>query len=402
MTFDMGTAVFFIGLQAVLAALALLVAWRIHYQERAAAYWALGYCTMALGLVSYLMRGAWPSPAVIIVGNSMVVAGHLLLNRAFAAFVGRSSPWRLFVLVSLGALLGNTYWTLIEPNVTARLVLMIIGMMLSCALIVRDLLIGREAGRHIARLALAAFYTLHLGIGALHVVLTLTGEALPNFLAGTELQKAWMVWNTAVLYLVPVGIVLMTGERLLDRLDRLASRDELTGLLNRRAFNQRLAEEHSRARRAGQPIAVLMLDLDHFKMLNDSHGHAAGDVVLQALTWTTDGILRREDIFARLGGEEFCVLLPGTNGAGAMLVAERIRTAIEGLRVPYGTETLTLTASIGVAIVGPRDSDPAITLQAADAALYRAKDRGRNTVVMAESLVPVSGPDLRPARTARA
>ncbi|WP_298726354.1 GGDEF domain-containing protein [uncultured Ferrovibrio sp.] len=405
MTFDMGTAVFFIGLQAVLAALALGAAWRIHHHERAATYWALGYSVMALGIVSFLLRSSWPGPVIVILGNSMVVAGHFLLNIAFATFVRRPPPWHIFLAASLIALAGTAYWTLVDPDARARLVLVSGGIVLSCALIMRDLLTGRaplrtiQQGRQIARLTLAGAYGLHLCINLAHIALLFGGPELPAFLTGGELRKTWIVWDTAVLFLFPVGIVLLTSERLLDQLDRLASHDELTGLLNRRAFNQRLAEEHSRARRARQPIAVLMLDIDHFKALNDNYGHGAGDAMLQAVTGTIGGLLRREDIFARLGGDEFCILLPGTSGAGAMRVAERVRTAMAALRVPYGKVELQQTLSIGVAIIGMAESDPAVALQAADAALYRAKDRGRNATVMAECLVP---PQAVPPLTAPA
>lgn len=393
MAFDIGTAVLFIGLQAVLAAVALIIAWRIHYQEPAASYWAFGYSTIALGTVAFLLRGAVTNPtAVIIAGNTMIAAGHFLLNIGFATFTSRPRPWRAFAAVILGTFVATAYFTLAEPHAKARLAIIGLAIIVSCTLIIRDLLSDHEPGRRTARLTLAAFYALHLWVNAVHIGLTAMADPMVDFYQGSWLQKVWIVWDTVVLFLFPFGILLMSSEKLLDRLDRLASHDELTGLLNRRAFNLRLGEEHSRARRNRRTVAVLMLDLDRFKSLNDSHGHAAGDLMLQSFTWTVGRLLRREDIFARIGGEEFCILLPDTDSTGASLVAERIRSEVEALHVPHRSSTLTGTVSIGIAMLGPEEPDPAAVLRAADAALYRAKSQGRNTVVLSD----------RPARMSRA
>ncbi len=170
------------------------------------------------------------------------------------------------------------------------------------------------------------------------------------------------------------------------RLSELSLQDELTGIANRRRLQTALEAEWSRAFRLRTPIAFLMLDLDHFKQLNDSHGHIEGDRCLVAVAKAiTKTIHRPGDLAARYGGEEFAILLPGTDLAGAVAVAEALRQAIEGLGFSYGgPRPGRLTVSVGIAVRIPlADEQPESLLQAADSALYHAKSAGRNQVAIA-------------------
>ncbi|MBI5069126.1 MAG: diguanylate cyclase [Deltaproteobacteria bacterium] len=165
-----------------------------------------------------------------------------------------------------------------------------------------------------------------------------------------------------------------------EEVARLATTDPLTGVANRRRFLELLGMELDRARRFGDRAALLMLDVDHFKSVNDTHGHAAGDAVLQHLADLSRRSLRRIDLFGRLGGEEFAILLPGTDGAGARLLAERFRHAVADAPAQTGRGAIAVTVSIGIAELDPGDPDPDGVLARADAALYRAKQAGRNRV----------------------
>lgn len=162
-------------------------------------------------------------------------------------------------------------------------------------------------------------------------------------------------------------------------------RDALTSLYNRAFLDERLAAELSYARRHGTVLAALFVDADHFKRVNDTHGHAAGDAVLRAIADFIRATLRTEDLAARYGGEEIVVLVRGIPEPGVRAVAERIRAGIAKLAIPVGGATLRITVSIGVAIQSPDRlyADGAELLGAADAALYRAKERGRNRVELA-------------------
>lgn len=166
--------------------------------------------------------------------------------------------------------------------------------------------------------------------------------------------------------------------------ERSARIDPLTGLLNRRAFVELSEREIQRARRFGHGLSLIAIDLDRFKSVNDVHGHAVGDALLEHFSRVVSKQLRSLDIIARLGGEEFVIILPGTDSQGAFQVAERIRQAIVASPLVLGGEELRYTASFGVAGFEPHQPSLKRWLASADAALYQAKGRGRNRVQLAQ------------------
>jgi diguanylate cyclase (GGDEF)-like protein len=159
--------------------------------------------------------------------------------------------------------------------------------------------------------------------------------------------------------------------------------DAMTGAHTRGYFLDRAESEHARAARYGRPLCVLVFDLDHFKRVNDTWGHAAGDTVLASVVQAGKLTLRSQDVLARMGGEEFAALLPETDLAGGERIAERLRARVEKLTLRHDAATIGITISIGVALVDP-DAAIADTLKRADKALYQAKDEGRNSVVAAD------------------
>lgn len=172
--------------------------------------------------------------------------------------------------------------------------------------------------------------------------------------------------------------------RLKETLHNQSIRDALTGLFNRRFLEGSLARELARASRKQQSLAVLMLDIDHFKRFNDSHGHPGGDALLTAVGGVLRQLSRPEDIPCRYGGEEFTLILPDTDATTAVARAERIREAVAALRVAHEGKPLSaVSASIGVAVFPQHQAELEPLMEAADAALYRAKAEGRNRVVLA-------------------
>jgi diguanylate cyclase (GGDEF)-like protein len=166
-------------------------------------------------------------------------------------------------------------------------------------------------------------------------------------------------------------------ERLLVQLSKAADTDVLTGLLNRRGFNRRLREELQRAGRGEHALALVVADLDRFKALNDRFGHPAGDEALRRVSALLGDAKRDSDTMARIGGEEFALVLPYTDRAGSQAMAERIRTTI---RAEFAEDGVALTASFGIAVY-PDDGDTQdLLMRAADAALYAAKDLGRDRI----------------------
>lgn len=171
-----------------------------------------------------------------------------------------------------------------------------------------------------------------------------------------------------------------------ERLRNLATTDALTGLLNARAYHERCNQVLVSTRRRGAPWAVLFMDLDHFKSINDRHGHAAGDIVLQSVAQALAGGVRASDIVARIGGEEFSVFLPDTEPEGARVLAESLRAAVEALMPDIGPERLRVTASIGVASGLSAAHSVEDIQRMADQAMYEAKAQGRNRVTVFQRL----------------
>ncbi|MGB0679140.1 MAG: sensor domain-containing diguanylate cyclase [Polyangiales bacterium] len=170
-----------------------------------------------------------------------------------------------------------------------------------------------------------------------------------------------------------------------QRLEQLAFFDALTGLHNKRAFEQHLRRDWARAKRNPHPLSLIALDIDHFKRVNDTYGHPVGDEVLHMLGGIVGASVRLGDVAARVGGEEFALLLPNTDSAGARTVAERLQTAIRAAELTTPTGPLRITVSIGIACTTGRDAPttPEALVTTADQALYHAKHTGRDRIVIA-------------------
>jgi diguanylate cyclase len=180
-------------------------------------------------------------------------------------------------------------------------------------------------------------------------------------------------------------------QSLIDSLVDMSSRDALTGLANRRSFELALAREIDRVARAGEPALLLALDLDHFKAVNDTHGHASGDLVLKAVASALLDCVRPMDLVARVGGEEFAIVMPNCPAAFGEAVAERVRRRVESMPVSIGlSQQIHVSVSIGGAFA-PQwvRSSPALWIERADIQLYRAKDQGRNRVCLEPAAVSV-------------
>lgn len=166
-------------------------------------------------------------------------------------------------------------------------------------------------------------------------------------------------------------------------LRRQAAVDPLTGVLNRGAFDRLAAAEVAEAHALGTPLVAMMVDADHFKAINDTHGHAVGDFALRRLAATLELAVRRTDYVGRYGGEEFCVLLPSAGPRDAIQIAERVREMLTEMKVPTTSGSITMTVSIGIGVLAKPEGTVESMLLAADKALYCAKKEGRNRVAVA-------------------
>lgn len=240
------------------------------------------------------------------------------------------------------------------------------------------------------------YSTRYLVLGAIAGVLAPAGLFAYGLVRGRELDAFEVFAIMAAGGVVTLGAAgWMIGRRddvlrarnrelraLSESLQQLSTLDALTRIPNRRALDDRLAQEVARFNRYGTPLALVMIDLDRFKDLNDRHGHAAGDRVLQQVAAALDREKRLGDLVARFGGEEFVAILPHTDAEAAQAWAERVRGAI-GATIEAAVP---VTASFGVAQASPDGETPTRLLEAADQALYTAKRQGRNRVVSAPSL----------------
>jgi len=214
--------------------------------------------------------------------------------------------------------------------------------------------------------AIAAAVHAALGVEMSGLAWTVT-LACPALIAPT---MSW--WSFALVLKV---------DRAHEQLRLQSTLDDLTGLHNRRYFMDKLRDEIERAQRDGTPFAVAVIDVDDFKRVNDEHGHLSGDETLRQLTRTCAPLVREVDTLARIGGEEFALLLPATTAAEAERVVERLRFGVAAARVRLGERSLGITVSIGLTSPGPNARDVNGVLHEADAALYSAKRQGKNRLV---------------------
>ena len=376
------------GLAASVAGVFAL-AWRQHPGIPALRYWSWTYLLNALGLLLILARNTVPVKPLLIASNVSVGLAAIALLAASRSFLGRGPLHRLVWLPFILAMSGIFYFTYIDVNFVARVTIAstYLG---SMALWVAVEHLRQPAAEQTAPMrAMIALMLLHVAVHGGRVVSFATGWTTSADLLDPTLIQT-IVFYEACLFvvLVPIVCLVMTAERLQTHLRHTASTDSLTGLMNRRAFLEESDRRFRQARRSQGTITLMLIDIDHFKAVNDRHGHGAGDAVLIGLARLLDVSLRRSDLACRYGGDEFCVLLPDTGAAAALRVAETLRARFSGAGFQSAGETVGTTLSIGIAENGPSVDTLEGLISRADAALYRMKRAGRNRAAISEE-VPI-------------
>jgi len=354
--------------------------------RHAAKHWMLSSLCYGLGLLLTLTVEWQRSAAPWLLAGVLMVLGAASLRRGMQAFLKLRRTDAELTAVALSCIVGCL-------GVFLPLGWGVPGMTLCC--LAMCWLLGRTA-QECYRPLRQEFMP---GTAIAHTVLMLTGLAV---FAGTALTLAWPqgAWPwllgspTQLHHMLMLGSLTMSilssfvlgyvvVMRLVRRLEHLSHHDGLTGLLNRRAIEAHLDREVQRMQRFDEPFSVLLLDIDHFKRINDRLGHAAGDAVLASVAQTLQAQAREVDRVARYGGEEFCVVLPHTLHEGALQAAERLRQAVSEVRIPWGDDTVSVTISTGLVCVDAPAENLSMLLRRADEALYEAKAAGRNQVVSA-------------------
>lgn len=365
-------------LAEIMSGLMALVLYRIKCSYppsiRGIGQWSAGFLLIFIGGLLFAAHPHLPNLLTFPIPNLLIWLGLYLIYVGGQHFFGvtpRHGPW---LIVFSAGLLVMIWISMMQPNYHARLV---------CASVLRALpmaalawLIARQGINTFSRaLALSVL----LGSMASHVLRIISSFLRPmngSTFDTDPLALMHVSSSTFLILLLSISLVLLASERLRTELEHLAHYDPLTNALNRRQMNHICATELERSRRHSRNMALLMLDLDHFKAINDTYGHQAGDQVLVNFTQQVSALLRQADQLGRFGGEEFVVLLPETSLDEALLVAGRI------LRVCVRHEhTPSCTVSIGVTTNQSEHDTVDKLLGRADAAMYQAKSNGRNQAV---------------------
>jgi diguanylate cyclase (GGDEF)-like protein len=351
------------------------------------ASWLWSYAAQSIGWSLLLLRGVVPDWISILFGNGLLIVSIALIYRAIRSFLDRAITVRttlLHVAIFQIGFVALAFSNLPRTLMVAWVSLAGGGLALACAW---------ELLRGIRRKAFPARWTTGVWLGAGGIVICargITALFFPSanhdvFTQSMAQVVAFLISYSAMLG-ASFGFNLMLQERSTHILEQIARLDDLTGLYNRRHFLDKVRIELNRMkRRNSADLVLMMLDIDHFKEVNDHYGHAAGDNLLKKFAAQLSALLREPDVVARYGGEEFCVLLPDTNLDKGSQVAERLRLAAYDAGITIGDKTLVRTISIGVASANVNTlPDLDALFLAADRALYQAKQEGRNRIVCAE------------------
>lgn len=303
------------------------------------------------------------------------------------AFESKRCNWRLFCVCMLLLFVQNLVFSVIEPNAYNRAISNSLVYAFINALAARSLLIRIEQPLRTAYWFTGASFAVMALVfleRAITVYATPVGEY--NLYATIPINPLTFFSASMMQLCLTFGFVLMLNYKLAVDLQNLASRDALTGVLNRRSLEEAATRLWARCSRTGETLAIMMIDVDHFKAINDKFGHPIGDEVLRRLATVAEQSVRIDDYFARYGGEEFCVLLPATSEEAAVVLAERLRQAYAATKMEFDGKVFSSTISIGVADSEHTGLEFALLVAAADQAMYRAKQTGRNRVVAFSTL----------------
>ncbi|HKT95938.1 MAG TPA: GGDEF domain-containing protein [Paraburkholderia sp.] len=345
--------------------------------------WCMSYALLAVVSSGVLLTGNRPRPFAIVTISFITIVAVTLLLQGTRQFFGLK-PVRRAELAAFAAIFATqAYFTCVSPNIGARVVGL--SVLLAYGRIAVATLALRHAPHDGARYA-ARFVAVAAWLGALsHIaraVTALSGSAPPV----TFVQPS--PWNVVLLGLaivslpcMSIGMVMLAHDQLVRRMERLATIDELTGALMRRAFVEKAGVLLCAAQAMGKPLSIAILDIDNFKAINDSFGHAVGDRTLTHIGTVVLGQLRSCDLFGRLGGEEFAIVFADTQKSDAAGLTNALRLALER----WPDDGVCCTFSAGVDRIAPADTLEG-AMARADAALYMAKAMGRNRVVMASEV----------------
>jgi diguanylate cyclase (GGDEF)-like protein len=346
----------------------------------AAKFWAAASLVAALGAGITMLRGSMDPRFPLIVGGGLLVFACSIATMGVRRFYDLDVQWRAACMIAAASCIGLYVFLVIDENMPMRMVTYSLGQSVSIGMIL-PLLLRRRGGRDDPGARLAGYVGLLVivvhGVRCIWALPIIGGDMTVTEFNGVQaaliLAQVFlgMAWN--------FGFLLMAVDRLRNEVADLALLDDLTGVANRRHLVQRLTEECGRSERSGEPFALLVIDLDGFKTINDTYGHAAGDACLQHFTLMAQTRLRPGDLLARTGGDEFCIVLPSSSLREGIMIARRVLDVCRQDAEGCTGHDIPIAVSIGVAEWTPQIGRfPESLIAVADEALYLAKKEGKN------------------------
>ncbi|MCA1248206.1 diguanylate cyclase [Massilia sp. MS-15] len=345
--------------------------------------WGQANAVAIPALLLFAARGTLPDLLTIELANAVFLGTSTLMYVGFRRHLGQPVPWRMLAAGAGAAWTGVVVFHLGHESMPLRITSVSAYHGAVCFGIFASVPVAREARlRYAYRFTRTAALLLGLGHACRGLYYALDAYR-PVLLPPDTANLMFFAIGTLALPALTLGAVMMANARVIADTSYAADHDYLTGAPSRRAFFTLAERELARARRKSSGLGLLLLDADHFKRINDTYGHGVGDQVLCDLVARTQQVIREVDYCARLGGEEFAVLLPDADAASALAVAQRLRAALDRRADDAGNpHGVAYTVSIGLAML---EADEGIgeLMQRADRALYQAKTAGRNRVVCA-------------------
>jgi diguanylate cyclase (GGDEF)-like protein len=342
---------------------------------------ALALAVEAGGWVALTLHAKLSPAQLLLGGNALNLIALGMSVQALRLLLGEPMRWASILAIGLLGWLGVAWFGVIGPDYRYRVLWGSVAIALYMFSNIEALTSGFRWRFSRARVVLLLLCVMSVLLLVWRNGELWFGQHLPHAVSAPTPANVYYILLSGMQPLfASIGFLLLYNEILQKNLHRLARIDSLTGVSNRLAIDEVLGRLLARSAREQKPLAVLMLDADHFKSVNDRFGHAGGDRVLRELVSNIGASLRHQDVMGRVGGEEFVVLAPTTNLSEARQLGERIRLMVEGAPLLIDGELLQLTVSVGVSVALPAGDDAAAVLRRADQALYAAKLDGRNRV----------------------
>ena len=389
---DTNTLIVVTAVTLILTASAILISWLINRQIAGANHWSLGYLFLASGILLQATQ-EYLNPLISIgLANHTIVAGGYLIWMGSRMFQGRQAlPFHYFIILQLVLFMMLALLKLESSGLADRTILMsaILG---ALSLLIASELLRKNAQRNLSTTITGIVFVL---LAIAFIARGLSVEILPKQGNMVTVGKhSHITYLFAIVFNIPIafGFIIMLTERLENRLQKLANTDFLTGLHSRRAIVEAADRLISRSNRSHSSTSLVMMDLDHFKNINDTYGHQAGDALLSHFADTMRQCFRPDDLIGRIGGEEFIAILTNTGFADAMEAAERLRTTFEKEPTAFSGHQIDATVSIGIATTEHGAETFNQLFKDADKALYHAKGTGRNCIasILDSAIVPVN------------